>query len=183
MNSHAGTSAKASPAVAKSIVSSPAMVILPVIDDVIVRSPTRSGDASHTPSLDILIIPMEVEGVEYGTKSVDVHRSSVRDAGSMGIRSAHGGCGSHGGRPPQSKKAKNIYKPSSAWEHFTRDETSSQDETITHCNYCWTGYKCHPKINGTFSMLYHVNVCKKYKIHGCVCQEAGPGRHCSAFFC
>jgi hypothetical protein len=34
---------------------------------------------------------------------------------------------------------------------------------VAHCNYCGTPYKCHPKINGTSSMLYHVNSCQKYK--------------------
>ena len=138
IDSHVGTSAKASPATAKSVVSSPMVVVLPILDDVIVRLPTRSSDASHTPSLDIPITPMEVEGVEYETGFVDVHKSSVRDAGSIRIGCAHRGYGSHGGCPPQSTKARNISKPSSAWEHFTRNETSSQDEPMTHCNYCGT---------------------------------------------
>jgi hypothetical protein len=58
-----------------------------------------------------------------------------------------------------------VSKPSTAWEHFTRDETSSQDDPVAHCNYCGTAYKCHPKINGTSSMLYHVTSCPKYKIY------------------
>jgi hypothetical protein len=34
---------------------------------------------------------------------------------------------------------------------------------MARCNYYGIDYKCHPKLNGTSSMLYHVNACPKYK--------------------
>jgi hypothetical protein len=58
-----------------------------------------------------------------------------------------------------------VSKPSSAWEHFTRDETSSQDDPLAHFNYYGIAYKCYLKINGTSSILYFVTSCPKYKIH------------------
>ena len=70
------------------------------------------------------------------------------------------GCG---GRSPQYKRAKTVSKPSVACDHFIREETSSKDELKAHYNYCGTGYKCHLKVNGTSSMLYHVGNCQKYK--------------------
>jgi hypothetical protein len=97
---------------------------------------------------------MDVEDNEH--EIGDGHRGSVRNTGSMG-------CMGRGGCPPSYKRAKTVSKPSAAWEHFTRDEPSSQDEPMTHCNYCGTGYKCHPKVNGTSSMLYHVGNCAQYK--------------------
>jgi hypothetical protein len=69
----------------------------------------------------------------HGTEDVD--RSSFRNAGSMGITS-----GRHVGRPPRSRKPKVVSKPSFAWDHFTRDETSSQEDPMAHCNYCGIGY-------------------------------------------
>jgi hypothetical protein len=123
-----------------------------VLDDAISPSPTTSGGASHTPS--IFDNSMDVEDNEHEIGGG--HRGSVRNTGSMG-------CGGRGGRPPSHKRAKSVSKPSAAWEHFTRDETSSQDEPMAHCNYCGTGYKCHPKLNGTSSMLYHVGNCAQYK--------------------
>jgi hypothetical protein len=66
---------------------------------------------------------VDVKDVEHETGDV---YSSVRDIGSMGRR----------GRPPQSKRAKTVSKLSVAWNHFTRDENSFQDEPMTHCNYC-----------------------------------------------
>jgi hypothetical protein len=124
-----------------------------------VSTPTHStsGAGSHTPSPGgSPITSMEVEDVEHETE--DVHRSSVRDAGSMGSAG-----GRSGGRPPRSKKPKNVAKPSAAWDHFTRDESSSPDEPMAHCNYCGAGYNCHPKYNGTSSLLYHVRTCAKYR--------------------
>jgi hypothetical protein len=92
--SDAATSAKSVAAAEK---SSPIVVAATVISPV--PSPTTSGSASHTPSLDIPITSMEVEEVEYGYK--DVHRSSsVKDASSMGTRSGRGH-GSRGDCPPQ----------------------------------------------------------------------------------
>ncbi|XP_059453467.1 zinc finger BED domain-containing protein RICESLEEPER 2-like [Corylus avellana] len=149
--------ARSSPAAATEMSSPAAVAAVPVPSP----APTTSSGASHTPSLDIPITPMEVEDVAY--ESGDVHRSSgVRDDSSVGTRRGHG---SRGGRPPQPRKPKNMSKPSAAWEHFTRDESSSQDDPMAHCNYCGSAYKCHPKINGISSMLYHVNNCPKYKIH------------------
>lgn len=118
---------------------------------------STSGVGSHTPSLGgSPISPMEVEDVVHETENV--HMSSVRDAGSMGSAG-----GRSGGRPPQSKKPKNVAKPSAAWDHFTRDESSSLVEPMAHCNYCGAGYNCHPKYNGTSSLLYHVRTCAKYR--------------------
>jgi hypothetical protein len=122
------------------VAAQPAAPIPIVVDDVVSPSPTTSGGASHTPSF--FDNSMDVEH-ETG----DGHRGSVRNTDSMGY-------GGRGGRPPSYKRPKTISKPSAAWEHFTRDETSSQDEAMAHCNYCGTGYKCHPKVNGTSSMLY-----------------------------
>jgi hypothetical protein len=129
----------------------PAAPIPIVVDDAISPSPTTSGGASHTPSF--FDNSMDVEDNEH--EIGDGHRGSVRNTGSMGM--------GRGGRPPSYKRAKTVSKPSAAWEHFTRDETSSQDEPMAHCNYCGTGYKCHPKVNGTSSMLYHVGNCAQYK--------------------
>jgi hypothetical protein len=83
MDSHVATSVKASPAPAKSTAtaastksvsaaekSSPTIATAAVI--LRVPSPTTSSSASHTPSFDIPIIPMEVEEVEYGSKDVEV---------------------------------------------------------------------------------------------------------------
>jgi hypothetical protein len=127
----------------------PAALIPIVVDDAVSPSPTTSGGAFHTPSF--FDNSMDVEDNEH--KTGDGHRGSVRNTGSIG----------RGGRPPSYKRAKTVSKPSAAWEHFTRDETSSQDEPMAHCNYCGTGYKCHPKVNGTSSMLYHVGNCAQYK--------------------
>jgi hypothetical protein len=131
------------------VVAQPAAPTPIVIDDAISPSPTTSGGASNTPSF--FDNSMDVEDNEH--EIGDGHRGSVRNTGSMG----------RGGRPPSYKRAKTVTKPSAAWEHFTRDETSSQDEPMAHCNYCGTGYKCHPKLNGTSSMLYHVGNCAQYK--------------------
>ena len=38
---------------------------------------------------------------------------------------------------------------------------------MAYCNYCGIDYKCHPKLNGTSSMLCHVNACLKYKSLKC----------------
>ena len=147
---------KSSPAPASKVVQLATLIPI-VVDDVISPSLTTLGGASHTPSFfDNSTTSMDVEDVKHGIG--EVHKSSLRNTGSIG-------CGSRGGRPPQSKRAKTISKPFVAWDHFTRDETSFQDESMTHCNYCGTGYKCHPKINGTSSMLYHVGNCQKYKSH------------------
>jgi hypothetical protein len=90
MDSHVATSVKASPAPAKSAAtatsakfvaastksvsaagkSSPTIATAAVI--LRVPSPTTSSSASHTPSFDIPITPMEVEEVEYGSKDVEV---------------------------------------------------------------------------------------------------------------
>jgi hypothetical protein len=154
------TAAKSSLAVAtaqpapSTAAGQPAIPIPIVVDDAVSPSLTTSGRASHTPSF--FDNSMNVEDNEHETR--DGHRGSVRNTGSMG-------CGSmgRGGCPPSYKRAKSVSKPSAAWEHFTRDETSSQDEPMAHCNYCGTGYKCHPKVNGTSSMLYHVGNCAQYK--------------------
>jgi hypothetical protein len=58
---------------------------------------------------------------------------------------------------------KNILNKSAAWDHFTRDKSTLDNDHVRHCNYCGTPYKCHPKINGTSSILYHANSCQKYK--------------------
>jgi hypothetical protein len=166
MNSHVATYVKASPASAKFAVVASEKSASVVEKSLPILSPTTSSGASHTPSLNIPITPIEVEEVEYGSE--DVHRSSsVRDSSYIGTESGkgRGSHGGRGGRPPQLRKPKNMFKPSSAWEHFTRDETSSQDDPMSHCNYCRTAYKCYPKINETSSMLYHVTSCPKYKIH------------------
>ena len=157
--SPSAAAAKCSPAAAQpspsTTAAQPAAPIPIVVNDAVSPSPTTSGGASHTPSFfDTSITPMDVEDNEHETG--DGHRGSVRNTGSMGR-------GGSGGRPPSYKRAKTVSKPSAAWEHFTRDETSSQDEPMAHCNYCGTGYKCHPKINGTSSMLYHVGNCAQYK--------------------
>jgi hypothetical protein len=60
-------------------------------------------------------------------------------------------------------KKRNVTNKSATWDHFTRDKSTHDDDPIAHCNYCGTPYKCHPKNNGTSSMLYHVNSCQKYK--------------------
>jgi hypothetical protein len=127
----------------------PAAPIPIVVDDVVSPSPTTSGGACHTPSF--FDNSMDVKDNEH--EIGDGHRGSVRNTGSMG----------RGGRPPSYKRAKTVSKPSAAWEHFTRDETSSQDEPMAYCNYCGIRYKCHPKVNGTSSMLYHVGNCAQYK--------------------
>ena len=56
--------------------------------------------------------------VKHGT--MDVHRSSVKNTSFV----------SRGGCPLQSKRVKTISKPSVAWDHFTRNETSFQDEPM-----------------------------------------------------
>jgi hypothetical protein len=60
-------------------------------------------------------------------------------------------------------KKRNVSNKSAACDHFTKDKNTPDDDPVAHCNYCGTPYKCHPKINGTSSMLYHVNSCQKYK--------------------
>ncbi|GLT70263.1 hypothetical protein SLA2020_423560 [Shorea laevis] len=103
----------------------------PTAAAVSISTPTHStsGAGSHTPFLGgSPITPMEVKDVEHEIE--DVHRSSVRDVGSIGSAG-----GRSGGRPPRSKKPKNVAKPSAAWDHFTRDETSSSDKPMAHCNY------------------------------------------------
>jgi hypothetical protein len=52
---------------------------------------------------------------------------------------------------------------STAWDHFTRDKNTLDNDLVAHCNYYGASYKCHPKNNGTSSMLYHVSSCQKYK--------------------
>jgi hypothetical protein len=82
--------AKSSPTPAPKVVQ-PAAPIPIVVDDVMSPSLTTSGCASHTPSFfDNSITSMDVKDVEHETG--DVHRSSVRDTGSMG----HGSHGSWG---------------------------------------------------------------------------------------
>jgi hypothetical protein len=119
------------------------------LSTVVASSHTTSSVDSHTLSPNSPIIPMNVEDVEHSIEGV--HRSSVRDAGSIGIA---------GGRPPRSRKVKYVSEPSLTWDHFTRDETFSQEDPIAH--YCGIGYKCHSKLIGS-SMIYHVNTCPKYK--------------------
>jgi hypothetical protein len=68
-----------------------------------------------------------------------------------------------GGQPPLPRKKRNVSNKSATWDHFTRDKITHDDDLVAHYNFCGTPYKCHPKINGTSSMLYHVNSCQKYK--------------------
>jgi hypothetical protein len=95
---------------------------------------------------DTSMTPIEIEDVETSaTESMPVD--------------GHG----RGERPPLPRKKRNVSNKSAAWDHFTRDKSTPDDDPVAHCNYCGTSYKCHPKINGTSSMLYHVNSCQKYK--------------------
>jgi hypothetical protein len=109
-----------------------------------------SGRTSCHPflSLDTPMNPIEIEDVE-----IEISGSS-----SMPI-DGHGG----GGQPPLPRKKRNVTNKSAAWDHFTRDKSTPDNDLVAHCNYCGASYKCHPKNNGTSSMLYHVTACQKYK--------------------
>jgi hypothetical protein len=108
-------------------------------------TPSMDGTSCHLSSpLDTPLTPIEIEDVEtFATGSMSV-----------------GGHG-HGGRPPLPMKKRNVSNKSSAWDHFTRDKSTPDDDPVAHCNYCGTPYKCHSKNNGTSSMLYHVNSYQK----------------------
>jgi hypothetical protein len=98
--------------------------------------------------LDTPINPIEIEDVE-----IEISGSS-----SMPIDGRGGG-----GQAPLPRKKRNVAYKSAAWEHFTRDKSTPNNDPVAHCNYCGASYKCHPKNNGTSFMLYHVTVCQKYK--------------------
>jgi hypothetical protein len=113
-------------------------------------TPSSSNTSCHPSSpLHTPMTPIEIEDVE------------ISSAGSMLVD----GCGGVGRLPlPRKKKKKrNVSNKSAAWDHFTRDKSIHDYDPIAYCNYCGTPYKCHPKNNGTSSMLYHVNSCQKYK--------------------
>ena len=107
-----------------------------------------SGSWHCHPSLpmDTPMTPIEIDDVE------------ISSASSMPID----GCGG-GGQPPLSRKRRNATNKSAAQDHFTRDKSTPDNDLVAHCNYCAASYKCHPKNNGTSSMLYHVTACQKYK--------------------
>jgi hypothetical protein len=110
-------------------------------------TPSLDSASCHLSSpLSTPVTPIEIDDVETSA------------AGSMPA----GGHG-RGGRPPLPRKKRNVSNKFAEWGHFTRDKSTIDDDPVAHCNYCGTPYKCHPKINGTSSMLYHVNSCQKYK--------------------
>lgn len=120
-----------------------------------------------TPSLDSVychlssplntpVIPIEIE--DTPVTPIEIEDVETSAAESMPV-DGHG----RGGRPPLPRKKRNVSNKSAAWDYFTRDKSIPDDDPVAHCDYCGTPYKCHPKINGTPSMLYHVNSCQKYK--------------------
>jgi hypothetical protein len=108
------------------------------------NTPVTSIEIEDTP-----VTPIEIEDIE----------TSV--AGSMPASGL--GRGGRSPLPRKKKKKRNLSNKSAAWDNFTRDKSIHDDDPVAHCNYWGTPYKCHPKINGTSSMLYHVNSCQKYK--------------------
>jgi hypothetical protein len=109
--------------------------------------PSLDSASCHLSSpLNALVTPIEIEDVE-----------------TFVVASMPVGGHVHGGRPSLPRKKRNVSNKSTAWDHFTRDKSTPDDDPVAHCNYCGTPYKCHLKINGTSSMLYHVNSCQKYK--------------------
>jgi hypothetical protein len=116
-----------------------------------------NGTSCHISSpLDTPVTPIEIE--DTPVTPIEIEDVETSASGSM-LVGGHG----RGGRPPLPRKKRNVLNKSAAWDHFTRDKSTSDDDPVAHCNYCGTAYKCHPKINGTLSMLYHVNSCQKYK--------------------
>jgi hypothetical protein len=69
-----------------------------------------------------------------------------------------------GGEQPQLlRKKRNVTNKSAVCDHFIRDKSTLDNNPVAHCNYCGASYKCHPKNNGTSSILYHVSSCQNYK--------------------
>ncbi|KAF5443414.1 hypothetical protein F2P56_035970 [Juglans regia] len=53
-------------------------------------------------------------------------------------------------------------KRSIVWEYFTKIKTEDNSRPRAACNFCGTTYACDPNINGTKSMLQHLEkTCKK----------------------
>jgi hypothetical protein len=119
--------------------------------------PTLGSASCHLSShLNTPVTPIEIEDTSVTPIEIeDVETSADKSIPASGL--------GHGGRPPLPRKKINVSNKSAAWDHFTRDKNTPDDDLVAHCNYCGTPYKCHPKINGTSSMLYHVNSCQKYK--------------------
>jgi hypothetical protein len=110
-------------------------------------TPSLDSTSCHLSShLNTLVTPIGIE---------DVKTSAV---GSMPV----GGHG-RGGQPLLPRKKRNVSNKSAVLDHLTRDKSTPDDDPVAHCNYCGTLYICHPKINGTSSMMCHVNSCQNYK--------------------
>jgi hypothetical protein len=125
--------------------------------DSLLGTPSLGSAYCHLSSpLNTPMTPIKIEDIPVTPIEIEDVKTSA--GGSM-LVGGHG-CG---GRPLLPRKKRNVSNKSVAWDHFTRDKSTPDDDPMAHCNYCGTLYKCHPKINGTSFMLYHVNSSQKYK--------------------
>jgi hypothetical protein len=120
-------------------------------------SPSLGSASCHLSSpLNTSATPIEIEDTPVTPIEIeDVETSTTGSMPASGL--------GRGGRLPLPRKKRNVSNKSATWDHFTRDKSTPNDDPVAHCNYCGTPYKCHPKINCTSSMLYHVNSCQKCK--------------------